>query len=198
MVTGTLEVNYKDQHGQADRGTIDIPIDLLAAGTTPPAPVTVAPFDGYAYSVGDDSIFTFRVPDDWFQYTDINDSFDLYIRWACNENYAANNGEVRWSATFTVMRLDDEALPNGTVVTVSTEDIAIPVTARQMTETVIGNTEITQGASLDRHYLHVDATVGVTLSRVVAEDAAAPVQEPEIYACWIRYTRFKNWGRSIQ
>jgi len=181
-------VNAKrgNNFGIEDTYTVEIPIEDLANGATPPAAVTVAPYRGYAYTIGDDSYFQAPVPKDW-EYSAGGTAIDIVIRWGCNETYAANSGEVRWQAIYDTVDQNNQIVGVGTTATINSGDVNLPTLARQIEETTLATGII--AANLAR----VD-TIGVVLSRVALGAGANPVQEPEIYAVWLEYTRLISYN----
>ncbi len=164
--------------GSRQEGRLEIPIATLATGGVAPAAVAVDQFRGYAYTINDNSDFQFVVPRDWMVGTTIS----LVIQWACNENYAANNGEVNWQMDWESVANDGtQVVGTGTVGNTTSGDVNVPTTARQLTSTTIG--AIT-AANLD-----VDDLVRMIITRIALVGGANPVQEPEIYACYLEYTR---------
>ena len=176
-------------YGTLTEGRIEIPIETLAAGAIPPAPVTTAPYRGYAYTVGDDSYFQFALPIDMMEETNPSTTpadTGIFIRWGCNETYAANTGSVRWQIAWETCSQNSEVLAAGRAGRYQTNDIQVPTLARQVQETRVGD--------LMDQYIEVGDTIGVRLSRIATENGATPVQEPEIYAVWVSYFRLMQWG----
>lgn len=172
------------EYGTASIARINVDSELLGAGgTLPPALVTVGYSDGYAYTIGDDSIFQVDIPLDWESNTDI----DIYVRWACNEAYVAANGTIQWRAAWVLQSTGGNKVINqGFAGRQDSGDLAIPTLARQMTENKI--------ASISSDYLADAQMIAVQLSRVATDAGAAPTAEPEIYQVWLQYTRFMAWG----
>ena len=171
--------------GIEDTHTVEIPITALASGGTPPAAVTRAPFRGYAYTIGDSSYFEHTVPKDW-EYSGAGTVIAVYVRWACNENYAAANGEVQWRAAYENVDQNNQAIGGGTGANLDSGDVNIPATALQIQETAIGNIPAANLARVD--------TIGVTLSRIALVGGVNPTAEPEIYAVWFQYTRLISYN----
>ena len=180
-------------YGTLTEGRINIPIGLLAAGGTPPVPVTVAPYRGYAYTVGDSSYFQFPLPIDFMQETNPSTTpadTGIFIRWGCNETYAANTGAVRWQIAWETCDQNGESLGAGRAGRTQTGDINIPTLARQVQQTRVGD--------LMDQYIEVGDTIGVTISRIATESGVTPVQEPEIYGVWVSYFRLWQWGSTAR
>lgn len=166
-------------YGHRLSGRIPIEITRLAAGDVPPTSVVVGNFQGYAFTIADDGQFSFPLPDDYLPGTDI----DLYVRWACNETYAANTGEVRWEAYYQTVANDmSQAIGAGTGGTLNSGDINLPAAARRLRENRIG---IIPAANID-----LGDTIRVDIERVALVAGNNPVQEPEIYAVFLDYIRF--------
>jgi hypothetical protein len=170
-----------------DVAMFPVRIDDLQYGTTPPDAVTVGVYRGYAYTIGDDSEFSFIIPVDWIPNSDIS----LVINWGCNETFAANGGVVQWHAWGeAVTNAATELVGSGRVMGVASGNVNIPATARTLRTTTVG---LAYGAGLA-----AGDTLAVILSRVASSVVAAPTQEPEIYAVWIQYNRYLLWGARQQ
>lgn len=176
-------------YGIRTTNRIPIPIEMLASGGTPPTPVTVPPFRGYAYTIDDDSYIGVGVPDDWEVAADQTGTvMTVNIKWACNENYAEANGEVQWRAAYeTVDNGGVQAVGDGTTANLDSGDINIPTTARHVQQTTIGTIPLADIA--------VGDLLWVTISRIALTGGVDPTAEPEIYEAWIGYTRFMSFNR---
>lgn len=172
--------------GLSDTFRIPIPIEDLQWGSSPPAPVTVAPFRGYAYTVGDDSYFQVPVPNDIQDNTDIS----IIAKWATNETYATNSGEVQFQVNFEV--LDNSgtlAVGAGPNYSAQSGDLNLAAVQRAASEDTLG--------TLAEEYWSAGDLLGITLSRIAIRDGNNPsAQEPEIYEIWLSYTRFLLQGRT--
>ena len=168
--------------------TLSVPITSLVRGTTPPTAVNIANFGrGYAYTVNDDSTFSAVLPLDWVPGSDLT----LFIRWGCNETYAANSGVVRWYAWGTALTSNaTNQVGVGRTIGNPTADIQVPAAARTLREDSLG---IAYGGGLA-----AGDTLGVMLSRILSITGVTPTQEPEIYAVWIQYTRYMLWAARQQ
>lgn len=141
----------------------------LEEGATPPDKVTRGHLTTWELDIGDDIIYHFRIPRNWYEGTNI------YIRMAflINENYAAANGEVHfcneWEATKT-----DGTEVNGAGATGDdgSTDINIPATALSPYEITVGTID---GSNLD----HGDL-IGCQLIRDNLDDGTDPTADPEI------------------
>ena len=167
-------------------GTIPIPITALVRGTVPPTLVQVSPYDGYAYTVGDDSALSVILPLDWIPGSDLT----LRWRWACNETYAAASGVVRWLARGTAITCDrTNQVGVGRTTGRLTGDIRVPVAARRQREDSL---VIAVGDSLQ-----AGDTLGILLQRILSTTGVTPVQEPEIYCVWVEYPNYLPWGSCL-
>ena len=167
------------EFGSSDTNYCNIPIGSLAVGAAlPPTAVSVAPYRGFAYTINDESIFSCPIPKDWQP----GSTIALYIRWACNETFAANNGEVAWNGYYMTVANDmSQVVGAGTTANTTSADINVPTLARQMRENLL----VTIAAA----NLAVGDTIGFRITRVAIAGGANPVQEPEIYAAYLSYTR---------
>jgi len=174
-------------YGVIGTGRIDIPIEMLAGGGTPPAPVTRAPYTGYGYTIDDDSYFQFPLPIDYEFGTERGERpMQVVIRWAVNEAFAVGSAQVRWRIHAYLAGQNRESIPDCRQVVDGTRDINIPTLALQVQETIIGE--------ISADYIESGDEIGMLIERVAIESGTDPVQEPEIIECWVTYPRIFNWG----
>ena len=170
-----------------DTAMYPVPIDNLQFGLTPPDPVTVGVFRGYAYTIEDESEFSFPLPVDWIPGSDIS----LLVTWGCNETYAANTGVVQWHAWGVAVTSDATGpVGIGRILGVPGGNVNLPVGARTLRTSTVG---VAYGAGLA-----AGDTLAVMFSRIAPTVAQTPTQEPEVYAVWIQYQRFLLWGARQQ
>jgi len=179
------EQNAIGEYSTLSVGRINFPVRSLAVGNTPPAPVGLPPYAAYAYTLLDDSYLQAPLPADYNIGTETD--LSVYLRWGCNENFAANNAEVSWQVEWNLCGQNTEALPGRRRGLVCEGDNPIPVTARMVQETRI--------ADIADDYIQTGDTIGLTITRVAIEDGTEPTAEPEIYAVWIIYERMHVWGQ---
>jgi len=141
----------------------------LQRGTTPPSSGTLGNFGFEQYTLNDDSILNVAVLAERAAGTDI----DIIIRWAVDEDYATNSGEVRWQINWSACPDDGtETLDAPTHTgTVNSPDVNIPTNAKTIQETTI----TISGANI----LNTDE-FGFTLKRIALVGGTSPTEEPGV------------------
>jgi len=151
----------------------------LERGNTAPDFSIDGSFISWAYNIGDDSVMTHLVPDDWAVGTNII----IKVHWFIDEAYAADK-EVKWQCLYALCPHDEtEAIDapthSGTLTSVSQN---IPAVAKRLTETTIGTIVAANISAGDE--------IGLTLSRI-AQDNDAPTADPQVVHLEISYTANK-------
>ena len=149
----------------------------FGSGATAPSQSIVDNFNGWAFGIGDDSVFNLELPHN----LDSAENIEIHITWAINEAYATASGEVQWQIDYSLVNHDDtEPLnaPNHTG-TVTSGDIDIPTTLYHVVHTtlVIPASDV---ADLD--------TLGVKLSRIALVGGTGPTAEPFVIAAHVEFT----------
>ena len=147
----------------------------LGKGGTTPDEVIVGNYWGWSYDINDDSVFTIRLPDDWAAGTDIT----INVRWAINEAYVTNSGEVRWEATWVAHPADSTEAIDDAGTTDDSGDIDIPATAYFLTQTLV---ETIPGASLA-----AGDELGITIKRIALVGGNNPTADPVITCVGFSY-----------
>lgn len=159
----------------SEQVTRSLQISNLGKGTTAPTQAIIGNYTGWEYTIGDDSVFTFRVPENWVVGTDIIINSD----WAINEAYATASGEVRFRIVWSAIPHDSTEAINGAGTTINSDDIDIPATAYFLTSnalTIVGSSFSTGDQ------------IGITLSRIALTAGVNPTAEPAILGIHVTYT----------
>jgi hypothetical protein len=153
----------------------------LGKGGTAPDEVKLGNYIGYSYDIADDSIITFKLPNDWADGTDLT----VACRWYINEAYATANGEVNWQAAWAAVPADkSEAVDAPTHSgNVTSGDQNIPATAKTLDETSIGTIS---GASLS-----AGDEIGITFERIALVGGTDPTADPVVTCLGVAYTADK-------
>lgn len=151
----------------------------LGSGGTKPDEILVGNYWGWSYDIADDSVFTIKLPDDWAAGTDA----EIHIRWAIDEAYAADSGEVRWQATWSAHPADMSEAINDAGTTDASPDVNIPATAYFLTQTLV---ETIPGGSLA-----AGDEIGITIERIALVDGNDPTADPVITCVGFIYTADK-------
>lgn len=150
----------------------------LSDGNTPPTKTYGNYFKGYAFTIGDDCFFTFKIPED----ADINETIYCKVLWYINEAYATNSGEVRFRV-HQISIANGESISSGGAISYMS-DSDIPATANTLKEDAFS---VFSPAAGD--------LVGVDLERVALSDGNNPSgAEPVIVAIVVEYTSNKLGG----
>ena len=159
-----------------------IPLDALGKGATKPTLVTLGNYAGYSYGINDDSIFSFEVPKDWDESTNMVVAIHYYV----NEAYATASGEIQWSVAWSACPENATEAADGAkhTGTIDSGDINIPVTAKFVDEAYLG---VIPAISLAQ-----DDIVGLTLKRVALDGGSNPTAEPVIIHMEIEYISDKR------
>lgn len=157
-IVDAITQTRSDMSGEA---LVHLPPTALGAGASPPDPITRAPCFGYKYKLGDDSRFAVRPP--------LQSSYlhALHISWACNENYAENQGIVKWQVNCFGQSMYHPSFA-GRIFT--SDDIPIPALALQLNETVIPCMRTMAG----------DEAI-LNLIRISPSNGASPMEDPVVY-----------------
>lgn len=169
IMTGTARITKCFQFANA----------ALGKGATKPDEIIVGNYWGWSYDLNDDSVLSIKLLDDWAAGTDVL----IYVRWAINEAYVTNSGEVRWQATWVAHPADMSEAINDAGTTDNSGDINIPATAYTLTQTLV---ETIPGASLA-----AGDEIGITIKRVDIGGGANPVADPVITCVGFIYTADK-------
>lgn len=148
----------------------------LERGATAPDFVAIDNFNGFSYSIGDDSIMTLVVPDDWASGTNIS----VVAHWYINEDYAGADKEVKWTIDYSLVphnetELMDAPTHTGTLTATSQN---IPTNAKELTKTTIG--AIPSGS------IAVGDELGLTFTRIAA-DNDDPTADPVVIHLALEY-----------
>jgi len=165
LMTGTARVTKCFQFANA----------ALGKGGTKPDEVIVGNYWGWSYDINDDSVFIIRLPDDWASGTDIL----IYVRWAINEAYVTNSGEVRWQATWAAHPADASEAIDDAGTTDDSGDINIPATAYHLTETLVETIPAASLAAGDE--------IGITIKRIALMGGNNPTADPIITCVGFSY-----------
>ena len=146
-------------------------------GATAPTQVTVGNYNGWTFTIGDDSVFNIELPHNM----DSSQNIEVHITWAINEAYATANGEIQWQVDWSLVPHDKtETLTAPTHTgTLTSGDIDIPATAYAV-DHVVFTIPAANVADLD--------TLGVTFSRIALVGGVNPTAEPTIIAAHLEYT----------
>ncbi|HUV66105.1 MAG TPA: hypothetical protein VMW24_19590, partial [Sedimentisphaerales bacterium] len=148
----------------------------LAPGSTGPDQVIVGNYIGESYDIGDDSVLTFEVPEDWDEST----AWTVKIYYAINEAYVTASGEVQWRIRWSACPFDTAetiAAPTHTG-TCDFGDDNIPTAA--YTPTTVSST--IAAASL----AHGDI-VGFTVDRIALDGGTNPTADPVLLRIELHY-----------
>lgn len=148
----------------------------LGKGSVAPDEIIVGNYWGWSYDINDDSVFTIKLPDDYASGTDV----EIHIRWAVNEAYITNSGEVQWQATWSAHPADASEAIDDAGTTDDSGDINIPATAYFLTQTLI---ETIPGGSLS-----AGDEIGITIKRIALVGGADPVADPVVTCVGFIYT----------
>ena len=157
------------------RVTTQIPIDNanLGKGSTAPSQVILGNYNGWEYTINDDTVFTFHLPHNWASGTDVVINIDWYI----NE---AGGDEIKW-------RIDWAATPHSATEAIDapthtgnsdTGDIVVPATAKYLT---------TNSLTISGGSLSAEDQLGVKLSRIAITDGVNPGNDPVVVDVHIEY-----------
>lgn len=157
---------------------IDVNVDSLAIGGTPPTETIVGNYLGYAYTIDDDSVLSFTIPKDW----DSSTNLSVVIVWTANEAYVTNSGEIQWRIQWSATPNNSEAINSPTHTgTIDYGDQNLAATAYYITRSSGGSIAAASLAAGDR--------VGMTLDRIALDDGSNPdAVEPIIIGLEISYT----------
>lgn len=112
-----------------------IPIAGTGGGGTIPAFTNdFAPFDGYAYSIGDDAHYVFDVPQD----CDTSEDIIIQTHWFIDRAYAEESAEVNFQVTYRAIAEGETVDAGGSTATVTSGDVNIPATAKALKITAAG------------------------------------------------------------
>lgn len=148
-------------------------------GSTAPTQVILGNYNGWSFDIGDDSVITATLPDDWDPTTDLT----IKVCWYIDEAYAADK-EIQW-------RVDWSALPEDFTEAVDAPthsgqidsgDINIPAVAKTNGESTIGTIAAASLSALD--------CLGFTLSRIAVTNDD-PTDDPIVLHLTIEYTSNK-------
>ncbi len=138
-------------------GSISVDNANLGKGANAPTQVIVGNYNVWEYDIGDDTVFTFHIPHEWDDGTDI----DIHFDWQVDEAYATNGAEVNWQIVWISTSHDETEAIDGGGATLSTGDINIPATARFLRSDII---------TLPGGGLADEDQVGITLTRITVVD----------------------------
>ena len=155
-----------------------IPIDNanLGKGGTVPAQVILGNYNGWEFDINDDSVFTFHLPHDWAEGTDVVINIDWYVD-------EAGGDQVQW-------RIDWSATPQNSTEPIdspthtgdsSTGNIIVPAIVKYLTQ---------DGLTISGGSLSMDDQVGIKLSRITA-GGTPPSNKPTVVDIHIEYTADK-------
>lgn len=149
----------------------------LAPGSTGPDATIIGNYLGYSYDIGDDSVVTFEIPDDW----DTSTNLTAKIYWYINEAYASDK-EVQWRIQWSATPKDNtEAIDSPTYTgSIDFGDQDIPDTAKYLTSS---SSETIAVASLS-----AGDVMGFTVDRVALDDGDNPTADPVIVHVEVEYT----------
>jgi len=172
----------KDAIGAAAVGLyahISIQNANFGKGGTAPSQVVIGNYTGWEYDVNDDSVLTIELAHD----LDTTEDVFFHITWYCDENYAANSGEVQWEVQWSSVPHDEsEAIDAPTHSgTVASGDIDIPTTAKHLAH----STTIAIAAG----NIVSDDVIGITLTRIGLAGGNNPTAKPTVIEAHIEYTR---------
>jgi len=155
--------------------------DDLSKGGTAPTQVILGNYLGWSYDIGDDSVVTFYLPNDWASGTDVL----MVIRWYIDEAYATGNGEVNWQIDWSATPADETEAVDAPTHSGSgtTGDQNIPATAKTLAQDTVVTVS---GASLS-----AGDEIGFTLSRINIVDGNNPTADPVVTCVGIIYTADK-------
>ncbi|MCP4677727.1 MAG: hypothetical protein GY854_19860 [Deltaproteobacteria bacterium] len=160
-----------------------IPSRDLSVGGTAPDQTILGNYIGYSYDIGDDSVLTTELPNDWASGTDVVIEVDWYI----DRAYATESGEVQWRAAWSACPHDaSEAVDAPTHTdTDDSGDVNIPATAKTLTETAVETIPAASLAAGDE--------IGITLSRIAIDDGNDPGggADPVVVNVYLKYTADK-------
>lgn len=156
-----------------------IPIDNanLGKGSTAPSQVILGNYNGWEYTINDDTVFTFHLPHDWASGTDVVINMDWYID-------EAGGDEIKWRIDWSATPHDaSEAIDAPTHTGNSdTGDIVIPATVKYLTA---------NGLTISSGSLSAGDQIGVKVSRIAITDGTNPGNDPTIVDIHIEYTADK-------
>lgn len=140
----------------------------LGKGAVKPDEVVVGNYWGWSYDIDDDSVVTIKLPPEYASGTDV----EIHIRWAINEAYVTNSGEVRWQATWSAHPADSSEAIDDAGTADDSGDIDIPATAYFLTQTLV---ETIPGANLSP-----GDELGITIKRISLVGGNDPTADPVI------------------
>lgn len=150
----------------------------LGKGGTAPTQNILGDFTIWNFTKGDDVVIDWQLP------PDLDPSGDISVKlcWEVDEAYAANNGEVRWTGTWSACPEDaSEALDSPTHSgSLDSGDINIPATAKYLIESHVGTIS---NASIEE-----DDAIGITLTRDNLVGGTDVVAEPGVIHLELEYT----------
>lgn len=159
-----------------------IPIDNanLGKGSTAPSQVILGNYNGWEFTIDDDSVFTFHLPHGWASGTDVVINIDWYI----DEAYVTNSGEIKWEISWAATPHNASEPVDGPTHTGSsnTGDVNIPATAKFLTQNPL---------TIPAASLSAEDQIGVTVKRIDITDGSNPGADPVIFDIHIEYTADK-------
>ena len=149
-----------------------IPLEGFGKGAAKPTAVNAGVCAGYGFSINDLGYFSFEVPRDWKEGTDI----EIGIHWYIDETGAV---QVQWAIIWLACAEDGTEDPTAAGATIESGDVTVPGTANLLVETDIH----LPGASLSHH--------DVVLFQVkrIAAVGTDPTAEPVIVSLEAEYTQ---------
>ena len=153
----------------------------LSQGSQGPDHTILGNYEGLSYDIGDDSVFTFILPNDWASGTDIS----VLCRWYINEAYATASGEIQWQVDWSAVPADESEAVDSPTHSGSDDsgDLNIPATAKTLTE---DNVITISGASLS-----AGDEIGLKFSRIAIDDGTNPTADPVVTCIGVIYTADK-------
>lgn len=149
----------------------------FGGGGTAPTASIVGNYNGWLFTINDDSVFTIELP----LHLDPAEDIEVHLQWAINEAFATASGEVQWQVEWSLIPFDSTEPINAPTHTgtLTTGDINIPTTANHLTSTelVIPAANVASGD-----------TLGVTLTRIALVGGVDPTAEPLVISAHVQYT----------
>jgi len=153
-----------------------IPIDGFGKGAAKPSETVLGDWVGYAFSINDLGYFSFEVPLDWDEVSDI----DVALHWYIDEAYATRSGEVRFAAIATIRKEDGTEVVDSGTYSYNGSDMNIPATAKALAEYEI---------SIPAADIALHDVIGFQIKRIALVGGTNPTAEPVIVGMEAEYIR---------
>lgn len=164
--------------------TIAIPCSELAIGYISPDPVLTGYFRGMSYDIGDDSIFTVKVPNEAYSDPDTQVNLEVSVLWYAAEPYSLASGEVQWQiewgSNFCQANVAIDAPAYSGLF--KSGDQPIAGLSKAVTSTLIGTAS---------GIIYNQDIVGFKLSRVALDSGTDPIPDPVVVGVLVQYVADK-------